>query len=115
VLDVLCHSAGASLTMIADLAPFRLETARKLGADYAVNVAHEDPVERVMEVTHGIGADCVIECVGHYHPIPGRETPLQQAVKMIRNGGRISESSPRRHPQEPSRLCPAERTPERGS
>jgi len=54
-----------------------------------VNIAHEDPVERIMEVTHGIGVDCVIECVGHYHAVKGQEAPMAQAVKMIRTAGRI--------------------------
>jgi 2-desacetyl-2-hydroxyethyl bacteriochlorophyllide A dehydrogenase len=89
VLDVLCHSAGAARTIVTDLQPFRLETARKLGADCAVNIEHEDPVERVMEITNGVGADCVIECVGHYRVVEGQEAPLAQAVKMIRTAGRI--------------------------
>jgi 2-desacetyl-2-hydroxyethyl bacteriochlorophyllide A dehydrogenase len=89
VLDVLCHSAGAALTIVADIQPFRLETARKLGADYAINITQEDPVERVMEITQGVGVDCVIEAVGHYHIVEGQEAPLAQAVKMIRTGGRI--------------------------
>lgn len=89
VLDVLCHSAGAALTMVADLQPFRLETARKLGADYTINVTQEDPLERVMEITQGVGVDCVLEAVGHYHAVEGQEAPLAQAVKMIRTAGRI--------------------------
>jgi len=89
VLDVLCHSANAALTIVADLQPFRLETARKVGADVTINIEHEDPLERVMEITRGVGADCVIECVGHYHEVAGREAPLQQAVKMIRTAGRV--------------------------
>jgi 2-desacetyl-2-hydroxyethyl bacteriochlorophyllide A dehydrogenase len=89
VLDVLCHSAGAATTMVADLQPFRLETARQLGVDHAIDVAAQDPVERALEITGGVGVDCVIEAVGHYHLIPGREAPLAQAVRMIRNGGRI--------------------------
>jgi 2-desacetyl-2-hydroxyethyl bacteriochlorophyllide A dehydrogenase len=89
VLDVLCHSAGAATTIVADLQPFRLETARKLGADFAIDVTQVDPVERVREITQDVGVDCVIEAVGHYYLVPGREAPLAQAVKMIRNGGRI--------------------------
>jgi len=89
VLDVLCHGANPGLTIITDVQPFRLETSRKLGADYAINVKQEDPVARVMELTGGVGVDCVIECVGHYHEIAGRESPLQQAVKIIRTAGRI--------------------------
>lgn len=89
VLDVLCHDANPGLTMIADVQSFRLETAGKLGADCIINTEHEDPVARVMEITNGEGVDCAIECVGHYREIPGRQAPLQQAVQMIRNAGRI--------------------------
>ncbi len=89
VLDVLCHNAAASQTIVTDLQPFRLDTARKLGADYTVNIEKEDPVQRVMEITNGVGVDCVIETVGHYHLVQGQESPLQQAVKMIRTAGRV--------------------------
>jgi 2-desacetyl-2-hydroxyethyl bacteriochlorophyllide A dehydrogenase len=88
VLDVLCHSANAATTIVTDLQPFRLEMARKLGADYAIDITQEDPVEQVMDITQGVGVDCVIEAVGHYH-LEGREAPLAQAVKMIRTAGRI--------------------------
>ena len=89
ILDVLCHSAGPATTIVTDLQPFRLETARRLGADYAIDIAREDPVERVMEITQGHGADCVIEAVGHYHLEEGQEAPLAQAVKMVRSAGRV--------------------------
>jgi threonine dehydrogenase-like Zn-dependent dehydrogenase len=36
-----------------------------------------------------VGADCVIEAVGHYHATGEQGPPLGQAVKMIRNAGRI--------------------------
>ncbi|MBI4790169.1 MAG: alcohol dehydrogenase catalytic domain-containing protein [Chloroflexi bacterium] len=89
VLDVLCHSASPATTIVADVQAFRLETAKKLGADFVVNIEHEDPVARVMEITQGVGVDCVIECVGHYHEVAGQESPLAQAVKMIRTAGRV--------------------------
>ncbi len=89
VLDVLCHTASPGLTVAVDLQPFRLDTARKLGADYTINPAEVDPVAFVNELTDGAGADCVIEAIGHYHLIEGQEAPLAQAVKMVRNGGRI--------------------------
>lgn len=89
VLDVLCHSASPAMTIVTDCKPFRLETARKLGADYAIDIESQDPVERVLELTQGVGVDCVIECVGHYHTYRGQEPPLAQAVKMIRSAGRI--------------------------
>jgi len=89
ILDVLCHSASPGVTIVTDLQPFRLETARKLGADLALNINEIDPVERVLELTNGVGVDCVIEAVGHYHLPEGQEAPLAQAVKMIRSGGRV--------------------------
>lgn len=89
ILDVLCHSASPGLTIVADLQPFRLQTASALGADVAINVTETDPVAAVMELTQGEGADCVIEAIGHYHTVKDQEAPLAQAVKMVRNGGRI--------------------------
>ena len=89
VMDVLCHNGDANPVIAVDLQPFRLETARKVGAQFAVNLADEDPVERVMEITGGMGVDCVIECVGHFHELPGRESPMAQAVQMIRSAGRV--------------------------
>ena len=89
VMDVLCHKGDANQVIAVDVQPFRLETARKVGAQVALNLHDEDPVERVMELTGGLGVDCVIECVGHFHELPGRESPIAQAVKMIRSAGRV--------------------------
>jgi len=89
ILDVLCHSASPGVTIVTDLQPFRLETAKKLGADLALNINEIDPVERVLELTNGVGVDCVIEAVGHYHLVEGQEAPMAQAVQMIRSGGRV--------------------------
>jgi 2-desacetyl-2-hydroxyethyl bacteriochlorophyllide A dehydrogenase len=89
ILDVLCHSVSPGVTIITDLQPFRLEIAKKIGAEYPLNINEVDPVVRVMEFTNGIGVDCVIEAVGHYHLPEGQEAPLAQAVKMVRSGGRI--------------------------
>jgi L-gulonate 5-dehydrogenase len=89
ILDVLCHSASPALTMAVDLQPARLAIARRLGADYAVDLRQQDPVAWALEITGGVGLDCVVEAVGHYHLVDGQEPPLAQAARMIRNGGRI--------------------------
>jgi len=89
ILDVLCHSASPAMTIVADLQPFRLEMARKLGADHLIDITKVDPVERVLEITGGVGVDCAIEAVGHYHLVEGQEAPLAQAVDMIRTAGRV--------------------------
>jgi 2-desacetyl-2-hydroxyethyl bacteriochlorophyllide A dehydrogenase len=89
VLDVLCHGASPAVTFVTDVQPFRLATASKLGAGVTIDVRHENPVDRIMEMTDGIGVDCAIECVGHFQEKPGEDSPLGQAVKMIRHGGRV--------------------------
>jgi threonine 3-dehydrogenase len=89
VLDVLCHGTSPATTIIVDVQPFRLEIARRLGAEHALDARTLDPVERVLELTRGDGADCVIECIGHWQHVPGQEAPLAQAVKMVRPGGRV--------------------------
>ncbi len=89
IIDVLSHGSKTNLMICTDRHDFRLDTAQKLGADYPVNIMRQDPVALVREITGGVGADCVIEAVGHYCLAPGQPAPLEQAVQMIRNGGRI--------------------------
>jgi 2-desacetyl-2-hydroxyethyl bacteriochlorophyllide A dehydrogenase len=89
LVDVLCHGVGPVFTICTDLHDFRLDIARRLGADHVINVTREDPVARVMDITNGEGADCVIEAVGHFHDGPGQIPPIEQAVRMVRNGGRV--------------------------
>jgi threonine dehydrogenase-like Zn-dependent dehydrogenase len=40
----------------------RLEVAKALGADAAIDVQKEDPLERVMQLTAGRGVDVVVDC-----------------------------------------------------
>jgi len=89
ILDVLCHSASPALVICTDIHTHRLQVARELGADHVVDIEEQDPIEYVMELTNGVGIDCAIEAVGHYHTISGQQSPLSQAVQMIRNGGRV--------------------------
>lgn len=89
ILDVLCHSAGGCRVFVTDRHRFRLDLAARLGADEVIDISETNPVEAILEKTEGIGVDCVIEAVGHYHSFSGQEPPLGQAVRIVRNGGRI--------------------------
>jgi len=62
VLQV-AKASGAEV-LVADLMPFKLDMARKLGADHVVDARSRDTLEAVMEATNGDGADCVIEAAG---------------------------------------------------
>ena len=68
--------------MIGDDA-VRLETAKKMGADYVINIKEvDDPVAEVKKLTGGIGVDFVIEAVGS-------TKTYEQAFKMLRRGGKV--------------------------
>jgi len=62
----------------------RLGIAKDMGADYAFHVDDiDDPVEEVMKLTEGRGADYVIEAVGS-------TKTYEQAFAMLRRGGTLS-------------------------
>src|SRR6202035_526965 len=56
--------AGARQVIAVDLDPRKLEWAREFGATDVVDAAHTDPVQRIRELTDGLGADVCIEAVG---------------------------------------------------
>ena len=70
---------GASPILISDRNPHRLRIARELGADVAIDLNVEDPVERVRKETRS-GATWTIDAVG-------TSATRQQAVSALANGG----------------------------
>jgi threonine dehydrogenase-like Zn-dependent dehydrogenase len=81
---------SASKVMIVDRHPDRLRLAEKIGA-IAIDDTKSCPVERVMELTGGQGADRGCECVGYQaHDPQGHEHPeiaLNDLVKCVRATG----------------------------
>ncbi len=65
-----------------DLAPARLDAAKRLGADAVVS-ADEGPEQLVADLTEGMGADVVIEAVG----IP---QTFEMCLRMVRPGGHVA-------------------------
>lgn len=77
--------AGASQVIITGIdrdEKVRLPKARELGIDHVVNVAHDDLPGIVSELTHGEGADVVIE-------LAGAISAIQQAFRLTRRLGRV--------------------------
>lgn len=83
---------GARQVMVVDRHPDRLKLAEQIGA-VAIDDSKEDPVERVMELTFGMGADKGCECVGwQAHDPGGREVPndtMNKLVQTVRATGAI--------------------------
>ena len=73
---------GAQPVILTGTRDSRLEMGKKLGADHVVNVGREDPVEAVMRITSGKGANYVLEC-------SGAANALNEAGRMVNRGGRI--------------------------
>lgn len=69
-----------------DTKPYRLELARQLGADLAINVAQDDAVQTVRDVTDGYGCDVVIEASGN-------PAAVGLGLQMIRKLGTFVEFS----------------------
>ena len=83
---------GAAQIMIVDRHPDRLALAERFGA-IAIDDSKEDPVDRVLELTHGEGTDRGCECVGfHAHDPKGHEVPnevMNNLVKSVRATGSL--------------------------
>ena len=77
------RAAGARSVFATDIRPYRLELARRMGADRVIDSTKEDPVAVVKAETGGEGADVVLEMSGHGEGV-------KQAFKMLRRGGRMS-------------------------
>ena len=55
---------GASVVIISEPEEARAKLGLELGADYAINPLEENFVEKVLDLTHGMGADLYLEATG---------------------------------------------------
>jgi L-iditol 2-dehydrogenase len=79
---------GAGTIIAVDLSDYRLNFAKRLGADQIVNAGKTTKAERleiVKDLTHGRGADMVIECAGVPQAVP-------EALEMLRLSGMLVEA-----------------------
>jgi threonine dehydrogenase-like Zn-dependent dehydrogenase len=78
--------------MVVDRHPDRLHLAEEIGC-ISIDDSKASPVDQVLELTHGEGADCGCECVGYQaHDPQGHEHPnatLNNLVKSVRFTGSL--------------------------
>ncbi len=79
----IAKAAGAALVIATDTEPYRLELARTMGADLALDAADSATEERISQATGGDGVEVVLE-------MSGAPRALEQALRMTTRGGRIS-------------------------
>jgi threonine dehydrogenase-like Zn-dependent dehydrogenase len=80
MFELVFKAAGAGKIIMTDIAPYRLDYAKKLGADVVVNVKDQDPVAITREATDGKGVDVVVDAVGSL---------FSQALEQAAVGGKI--------------------------
>lgn len=73
---------GATTVIAMSRHADRQKVATAFGATHVVDERGEEGIARIRELTDGIGADCVLECVG-------TEDARLQAVGCVRDGGNI--------------------------
>jgi threonine dehydrogenase-like Zn-dependent dehydrogenase len=79
---------GAGTIIAVDKSEYRLNFAKRLGADFAVSaesMSRPQLLQMVKDLTHGRGADMVIECAGVPQAVP-------EALEMLRVGGLLVEA-----------------------
>lgn len=79
---------GAGTIIAIDRSPYRLDFAKRLGADHVINADRDSQsrrLETIKDLTNGRGADMVIECAGVPQAVP-------EALEMLRVGGLLVEA-----------------------
>lgn len=79
----LARLSGARPVVVSEPNPARREQARRLGADLVLDPSQEELAVAVAELTHGVGVDRVIICIG-------RPELVDEAFALARKGGNVN-------------------------
>ncbi|GAB4459742.1 MAG: L-threonine 3-dehydrogenase [Armatimonadaceae bacterium] len=78
-----CKAVGSGTIWASDTTEYRLNLACQVGADHVVRVPEEDLEAIIRRETGGEGVDVVLE-------MSGAPVAIQQAMRLVRPGGRVS-------------------------
>ena len=67
---------------VSEPAPARAEAARGLGANAVIDPTESDVIERIVELSDGLGPDVVFECAA-------AKSTLDDALQMVRRSGQV--------------------------
>lgn len=76
-------AAGAKRIYLVGMVASRLEIAHRMGAHVTYNIGETDPVQAILDDTHGIGVDVVVE-------MAGAPQAVRNAFEVVRKGGRVT-------------------------
>jgi threonine 3-dehydrogenase len=75
--------AGAAKVIVSEPKEYRIELAKKMGADFIINPQTEDMIDRVLKNTDGNGVDVLLE-------MSGNEKAFRDGLEVVTNGGEVS-------------------------
>jgi len=77
---LIAHARGARTIISADVSDYRIQFARRLGADHIVNPKTDNMVERVRDITRGEGVDVLLE-------MSGAPSAIVQGLSLVKYAG----------------------------
>lgn len=77
-----CKALGSKKVMMTDVSDFRLNLAKRIGADYAYNTKVVDFAKAVEDAFGADKADVIFDCAGN-------DLSMDQAIQNCRKGGKI--------------------------
>lgn len=80
---MVAKAAGAHTIYATDISNYRLDMARKLGADFAINVTQENAQQIIMDDSQGEGVDVLLE-------MSGAPQAADLGFKVLKPGGEAS-------------------------
>ena len=75
-------AGGAKMLIMVGATQYRLDLAKKMGADHIININDTDPKEAITEITKGEGVDLVLE-------MSGAQQAINVALDVLSKGGRF--------------------------
>lgn len=79
----IARKAGASKIFATEVNSYRIELAKKMGADEIINPMEQDTVELVKSKTNGAGVDVLLE-------MAGKDTAINEGLAALKGGGWVS-------------------------
>ncbi|KAL0927785.1 hypothetical protein M5K25_001995 [Dendrobium thyrsiflorum] len=77
----IARAFGATEVIAVDVQDEKLHNARTLGATHTINASRDDVVEKIKEITGGMGVDIAVEALG-------KPLTFMQCTKAVRDGGK---------------------------
>jgi threonine 3-dehydrogenase len=77
------RAIGARSIIATDISDYRLELAKKVGADHTINALHQDVVAEIMAITDGEGVDAWLE-------MAGAPSAISEGFQALKFGGDVA-------------------------